>query len=361
VQCFAEATAALGSAPYLAYNMALCHYRMGSFALARKHILEIIERGIREHPELGSYSEEPMVRSVGNSQTLRDTSLVEAFNLKAAIEYVTKNLESAQESLADMPPRSEGELDAVTLHNRALIFMDQDPETGFQKLRFLLGQAVPPPETFGNLLLLYAQYGYHDVAADMLAENPHFRNKYLSPETFGFLEALIMTQVSAEEAFRRFEELAKKHVERLRKLAKQVQDARVARDPNEIKSAMKLYEDAEERYIPVLMAQAKLYWDVKNYPAVERIFRQSMEFVSEHKVWRLNVAHVLFMQETRFKEAIRYYEPIVQQSIDNVCPEKRGPPFFFCWFQALANHSPLANRSSKYKPSYWQICAFRTS
>ena len=50
------------------------------------------------------------------------------------------------------------------------------------------------------------------------------------------------------------------------------------------------------RYIPILMAQAKIYWDLENYPQVEKIFRKSVEFCNEHEVWKLNVAHVLFMQ-----------------------------------------------------------------
>ena len=58
------------------------------------------------------------VRSVGNSATLHETALVEAFNLKAAIEYQLKNYEGAQEALTDMPPRGEEELDCVTLHNQ---------------------------------------------------------------------------------------------------------------------------------------------------------------------------------------------------------------------------------------------------
>ncbi len=48
-------------------------------------------------------------------------------------------------------------------------------------------------------------------------------------------------------------------------------------------------------YIPVLMAQAKIYWDLENYQQVEKIFRKSVEFCSEHDTWKLNVAHVLFM------------------------------------------------------------------
>lgn len=45
------------------------------------------------------------VRSVGNSQALKDTALIEAFNLKAAIELMLKNNAAAAEALADMPPR----------------------------------------------------------------------------------------------------------------------------------------------------------------------------------------------------------------------------------------------------------------
>ena len=49
-------------------------------------------------------------------------------------------------------------------------------------------------------------------------------------------------------------------------------------------------------YVPVLMAQARIYWDREDYSQVEKIFRKSVEFCNEHDVWKLNVAHVLFMQ-----------------------------------------------------------------
>jgi len=66
------------------------------------------------------------------------------------------------------------------------------------------------------------------------------------------------------------------------------------------------------------MQQAKIYWDLENYPQVEKIFRKSVEFCNEHDVWKLNVAHVLFMQESKFKEATGFYEPIVKKHYDNV-------------------------------------------
>ena len=67
-------------------------------------------------------------------------------------------VDAACEALTDMPPRSENELDAVTLQNQALMNMEGSPTTGFEKMQFLLQQNPFPPETFGNLLLLYVKY-----------------------------------------------------------------------------------------------------------------------------------------------------------------------------------------------------------
>ena len=66
------------------------------------------------------------------------------------------------------------------------------------------------------------------------------------------------------------------------------------------------------------MQQAKIYWDLENYEQVEKIFRKSVEFCNEHESWKLNVAHVLFMQENKFKEATGFYEPTVKKHYDNV-------------------------------------------
>lgn len=95
-------------------------------------------------------------------------------------------VDAAKEALTDMPPRAEYELDAVTLHNQALVNFDQNPTEGFEKLQFLLQQNPFPPETFANLLLLYCQHECFDLAADILAENAHLTYKYLTPVSFSF-------------------------------------------------------------------------------------------------------------------------------------------------------------------------------
>ena len=59
----------LGYSCELAYNLALCNYKLKQLAPSLKHIAEIIERGVREHPELGvgSNAEGIEVKSVGNT------------------------------------------------------------------------------------------------------------------------------------------------------------------------------------------------------------------------------------------------------------------------------------------------------
>jgi hypothetical protein len=61
--------------------------------------------------------------------------------------------------------------------------MDSDPTGGFKKLNFLLQSPPFPPETFANLLLLYAKpaHAFYDLAADVLAENPGYAGKFLTP------------------------------------------------------------------------------------------------------------------------------------------------------------------------------------
>ncbi|KAG5192117.1 flagellar associated protein [Tribonema minus] len=355
---YTDAMNTAGYQPELAYNIALCHYRENAHAAALKGVAEVshlvklarslqmrtvwvptsvtrcplstrttaaadaqvIERGVREHPELGvgSSTDGADMRSVGNSAVLAETYLVEAFNLKAAIEFTMKNPEAAVEALSDMPPRAERELDAVTLHNQALMRMDEEPTDGFRKLTFLLSNPPYPPETFGNLLLLHCRHAHFDLAADILAENAHLTYRLISTELYEYLDAAIMATASPEEAYRKYDELAARHVEGLRRLTKKIQDARLARDNDAIKGALRAYDDALERYVPVLMALARVYWERDNYPAVEKIFRQSGEFCAEHDVWKLNVAHVFFMQENKFKDAIRYYEPIVKKHQEDI-------------------------------------------
>jgi len=98
-----------------------------------------------------------------------------------------------------------------------------------------------------------------------------------------------------------------------------VQEIRKSNRDEIVKKALNEYDEGLEKYIPILMAQASIYWQMENYQAIEKIFRKSVEFCSDHDIWRLNVAHVLFMQDNnKYKDAIGFYEPIVKKHYDNV-------------------------------------------
>jgi hypothetical protein len=60
--------------------------------------------------------------------------------------------------------------------------MEADPGAGFKKLNFLISSGNFPPETFGNLLLLYCApaHQFYDLAADVMAENPAYCQELLS-------------------------------------------------------------------------------------------------------------------------------------------------------------------------------------
>ena len=64
----------------------------------------------------------------------------------------------AKTSLIDLPPRSESELDCITLHNQAIMNMDTSPNEGLEKLQYLLQNHKYPREVFPNLLLSYIKY-----------------------------------------------------------------------------------------------------------------------------------------------------------------------------------------------------------
>eukprot|EP01013_Petalomonas_cantuscygni_P008265 TRINITY_DN20981_c0_g1_i1.p1 TRINITY_DN20981_c0_g1~~TRINITY_DN20981_c0_g1_i1.p1 ORF type:complete len:670 (-),score=171.60 TRINITY_DN20981_c0_g1_i1:1921-3930(-) len=325
ITLFQQAITALGFRPDMLYNVALCYYRMRKWFPSLTHLADIIQRGITDHSELsiGANTEGLEVRSVGNSQLLRETALVEAFNLKAAIEYAMKNESNAREALSDMPPRTEEELDPVSLHNFALMHADTDPSGCFRKLRFLLGSGKFPPETFANLLLLYLKYGYFALAADVLADNPHLTKQYLSDDLYHYINARIISQSDPAEAYRMLDRLSQRHIEQLRKIMREIQeeknsgdDANSAAKVEAMKGKLGRYDDALEAYIPVLMAQAEIYWNVDHYQKVEQIFRQSAEFASDDKTWQLNLGHVFFVQDGKFKECIRYYQPIYQSYVE---------------------------------------------
>ncbi|XP_037950812.1 tetratricopeptide repeat protein 30 homolog [Teleopsis dalmanni] len=322
VQRFTSALQVGGFNPLVAYNLALTHFRKKEKAQALDITAEIVERGIRNHPELGIGAQidtDGSARSVGNPITISLSGITQALNLKAAIEYQDGNVEAARDSLLDLPPRSENELDPVTLHNMALTD-PEGPVAGLRKLAFLLQLGPPacPKETFANILLICCKHEMYETAADILAEHTDLTYKYLSQYLYELLDAIITAQTSSELAEKKLGTLASSLAGKLRSLAAKVQEVRSTTDQNALRNALKDYEIALEFYLPVVMSRAWIYWRDDDFVGAEREFRSSAEFCSENSIWRLNAGHVLFMQGDKYKEAAAFYEPIVRQNTDDI-------------------------------------------
>lgn len=130
----------------------------------------------------------------------------------------------------------------------------------------------------------------------------------MEPYIYEFIEAKIVQQTAPEAAFKKFEDLAGALIEQLRRLVKEVQENRRSQKDEQVKKKVQEYDATLEksvgcnglsvtrrerfffsRYVPVLMAQANIYWLQENYAAVEKIFRKSVEFCNDNEIWKLNV------------------------------------------------------------------------
>lgn len=74
-----------------------------------------------------------------------------------------------------------------------------------------------------------------------------------------------------------------------------MQDARSTSNSSMLTQRMRDYEDELERYVPVLMAQAQMFWEQGQYSSVMSVLQQGKEFLSESETWKLNLAHTYFM------------------------------------------------------------------
>lgn len=316
---FSRALDTFGFRPDLAYNMAICSYKLKDYGRAMEVVADAISHAYEAHPELLSdhHQHQP---SDGNPVTdsshlaiIQQSRLVECLNLKAAIEYDSGDKVSAAKTLGDMPRMLEEDRDAVTLHNEAIIC---DVESGdldgcFKKLQHLISNASYPPETFANIILLYVQNGYEDLAATLLAENTDLTYELLSEELYSFLDASLLAATSPEDALVRFDALGKGIAKRIRKASKLVGEAENEGDDDALASAHSMLDDAMKSYPPVLMAMARIHWEKKDYEAVERLLRESAVLCPDGEACATNLAHAYFMQGKHVEAAI-CFEPLVQ-------------------------------------------------
>jgi tetratricopeptide repeat protein 30 len=302
-----------GFLPEVVYCIALCYYRLNRFSETVQMIAEIKAQASRQHPELlrSLAGDTVDFDAQGLIQKAKDSFLVEAINLMSALDYDQRHFKEARDVLRELPNRNEDELDPVTLHNTAIVNMEDDPSSAFNKLTFLLNQEPTPPETFRNLLLGYCKFDYYSLAADLLAENAELALKTMGQTTLDFLDTYLLCSTSKEEAYRKFDDLCKVNADQLRRLMRDVEDSRKTHDEQQQTALTLQFEAALNDLIPVLMSQARIFWDLEKYQHVELLLMKYADFCIDNRTWKLNLAHTYFMQPGKLQDAVGLYEPLV--------------------------------------------------
>lgn len=322
---FSNAYNLIGFEANVAYNVALCHYMLVQHSEAGDIIEEIITRAVEQYPQFKLDNSSNDHSFVFNSFALQESFLVEAYNLKAAIQYNDKNYQGALKIMDSMPQRKDEELDPVSLHNNALFDTDQDVNASFDKMKFLLSNPPFPPVTFKNILTLYCKHGYQDVAADILAENSELAYDLLSQDVNDFFGASIMSMESPDGAIPKFQITCKKLSASIRSLVKTLDDAKNSGNSDEAHTIESDIAKKIDILLCNVMAQASIYWEREDYSMVEHLLTNHAEYCCNHDEWILNMGHCIFAQQGgKFKDCIRYYESFVNthspESILQVSP-----------------------------------------
>lgn len=143
-----DAANELAPDPRIYFAKAVAHYRENNYPQCLKTLGDLVDLSAKRYPDLVQAAQtfntqsdqiDPNMPSpVQNAAALLASSLIEAFNLKAAIEWNLGDEYAANRALNSMPYRREEDLDAVTLHNKALSELQHSPNKGVRKLQFLI-------------------------------------------------------------------------------------------------------------------------------------------------------------------------------------------------------------------------------
>lgn len=124
-------------------------------------------------------------------------------------------------------------------------------------------------------MLLYAKHEYFDLAADVLADNSDLAFKFINPQDFEYIDTLIFQNASADDTLRRFEDLGRRHLDNLKRVTRSIKEAQSEKDNVLLQRSLKEYDELLERYIPVLMAHTKIYWNKEDFAKVESLLKAS--------------------------------------------------------------------------------------
>ena len=149
-------------------------------ALAK--IDEVLHQASINYPEFQPSKFDISSESVGNTPQLQDSFIIEALNLRALIQFNMDDTKGAQTTISMLPFRNEQQLDAVTLHNLAILNSEHELEDSLGKLDYLTS-LIPgmPDETIWNLIVLYGKSNNWTRAQDVIAQHSVMLQETTSP------------------------------------------------------------------------------------------------------------------------------------------------------------------------------------
>lgn len=313
--------------PRIAYYIALCHYHLEEYEVALQAVVDIIETTVEEEYE--------------------DDSCL-CFNLKAAILYAMKDAKTAKATMKEFMDIGGGEeeedlLDAVTIHNDAIVKFDTDPAAAIQKLQCIITshpqQQSYPSEALGNILIMFLNQGHEDLASETFETYKNVAQELLPHETYSYLQAAVTSMTSPNDTLESSVAEHAKHLKlemkRLRSnkfpstrpgtasirpgssrpMSSRPSTARLTQ--RDLAHATKEFEESVNQFVPLLMLQAKALWDKGEYAKTEAFLQHHSELLGENDVFCENMAHSLFLQQgDKFEESIPYYEMLINSHAD---------------------------------------------
>ncbi|CDW79337.1 tpr domain containing protein [Stylonychia lemnae] len=328
---FNDAIKICGFNAELFYNVALSYYELHEYKESVTFLDVILQKAYEKFPQLKNVTEENPVFEKDktiSTQILRESAIVEALNLKAAILYFQEDYEGAKQVIKKVPVIQEGGTDPVTFHNQAVLFVNQNSAESIKKLNYLLNNSLFPPETFQNLLFLYCKYFFFDLANELIQENPKFCESLLEKDDFDYIQTMILQQQDPNGAIKHFQTILdyykgqiQQSNQEIEKLQEEYMEGRIE-NSSEIEQQVRYLDQRlrimKEKYAAVLTSQAKIFWDMKDYKSVQQVFTDSQDICDGFQIFNVNLAHSIYMQEGKQSEAILYYEKIVEESQDNL-------------------------------------------
>lgn len=315
---FKDAMKISGFNSELYYNLALWYYEKGEYDEAAKYVEEIIDQAYKDYPQLRVTEDQPVFESNKQkaAQILRETAIVEAINLKAAVLFVKEEYVAAKMTIKRVPAINTGGTDPVTFHNQAIFFVTENSADSMKKMNHLLRECLFPPETFQNLLFLYWKYFFYDLAQDLMSDNKSYCNKLMEKDDLEYVKTLVMQQTDPENALRKYQTLLNEYRITISNLQSKLEE--LPHDAPERRGIELKLSAITDKYVAVLTNQAKISWDKKLYNNVEIIFKESADICQENKQFKVNLAHSIYMQDGKHKEAIDYYKSIINSYGDDL-------------------------------------------